>query len=494
MEVVSTIYSAKNISDDVRKNIAINAINNKQPITKIAKDNNVSRDFVYTQKHKAVDVIEKEFIKQEKDKNVLFYLPVTKDWLHQVVLCLLLHGCSGYRGVINFFSDIFDYKISIGNISNIAHSAIEKAKQINATQMLENIKQAANDEIFQINDPILTGVDTRSLYCYLLSKEDQRDAETWGINLLDLQKQKFNPDRFIMDDGTGIRAGHKMIFPNISCDYDNFHITRDLMELRRFFRNKLKTAVSYKNKMQEKTNKAKENSNGNKYSRKLYLAKEHEKKMEYLSNNVDILISWMEHDVLNKPGPDYDTRLGLYNFILDEFNSLAILHPHRINYICGKLERQRELLLNFVNILEQEFCLISEKFNCSIDDAWKICELQRYEIKNDNYHIKSTPIETFLGEKFDLIEDAVIEALDATERTSSMVENLHSRLKKYFFLRKEVGYGYLDLLRFYLNHTPFLRSAKEFRVNKTPAEILTGKPHKHWLELLGYTRFQRVAA
>lgn len=63
----------------------------------------------------------------------------------------------------------------------------------------------------------------------------------------------------------------------------------------------------------------------------------------------------------------------------------------------------------------------------------------------------------------------------------------------YFTLRKEIGYGYLDLLRFYLNHVPFMRSENPKRKGKSPAELLTGKPHPHWLEMLGFKRFKRAA-
>jgi hypothetical protein len=28
-------------------------------------------------------------------------------------------------------------------------------------------------------------------------------------------------------------------------------------------------------------------------------------------------------------------------------------------------------------------------------------------------------------------------------------------------------------------------------VGKSPAELLTGEPHPHWLEMLGYVRFSR---
>ncbi|MBI2504841.1 MAG: hypothetical protein HYW07_16615, partial [Candidatus Latescibacteria bacterium] len=72
-------------------------------------------------------------------------------------------------------------------------------------------------------------------------------------------------------------------------------------------------------------------------------------------------------------------------------------------------------------------------------------------------------------------------------------ENLNSRLRNYFFLRKHLGPEYLDLLRFFLNHRRFLRSEHPERVGQSPAEILTGKAHPHWLELLGFERFKKCA-
>ena len=51
----------------------------------------------------------------------------------------------------------------------------------------------------------------------------------------------------------------------------------------------------------------------------------------------------------------------------------------------------------------------------------------------------------------------------------------------------------LDLLRFFLNHRTFMRSECPERVGKSPTELLTGKLHPHWLELLGFDRFRRSA-
>ena len=47
-------------------------------------------------------------------------------------------------------------------------------------------------------------------YCYLLSLEDHRDADTWGVRLLEAQHQGFQPEATIADAGQGIRAGIRL--------------------------------------------------------------------------------------------------------------------------------------------------------------------------------------------------------------------------------------------------------------------------------------------
>ena len=59
--------------------------------------------------------------------------------------------------------------IDAGTITAIVSSAVKKAQQIHTTEDLSGIKVTANDELFHHNKPILSGIDTQSLYCYLLS-------------------------------------------------------------------------------------------------------------------------------------------------------------------------------------------------------------------------------------------------------------------------------------------------------------------------------------
>ena len=86
----------------------------------------------------------------------------------------------------------------------------------------------------------------------------------------------------------------------------------------------------------------------------------------------------------------------------------------------------------------------------------------------------------------------MVELAAGTVRASSLVENLDSRLRSCFFLRRHLGPDYSALLQFFLNHRRLERSDCPERMGKTPAELLTGQLHPHWLEMLGYTRFRRA--
>ena len=65
-----------------------------------------------------------------------------------------------------------------------------------------------HDEIFQ-GTPVLAGVDAASAYYYLLVAAEHRDADTWGMHLLDATKRGLKPDHTIADAGQGLRAGQK---------------------------------------------------------------------------------------------------------------------------------------------------------------------------------------------------------------------------------------------------------------------------------------------
>ena len=97
------------------------------------------------------------------------------------------------------------------------------------------------------------------------------------------------------------------------------------------------------------------------------------------------------------------------------------------------------------------------------------------------------------SEKFQRVVGAVVDAMKHLPRTCSNVEALNSQLRSYFTLRCQLGTPSLDLLQFFQNHRTNLRSRCPERVGKRPqAPPITSKNHPHWLEQLGFTRFQRT--
>ena len=70
-------------------------------------------------------------------------------------------------------------------------------------------------------------------------------------------------------------------------------------------------------------------------------------------------------------------------------------------------------------------------------------------------------LESLLGLQYEKIEDAVLHILETMHRCSSMIENFNSRLRPYLDERKFMSQKSLNLIQFYLNHKPFMRSKHE---------------------------------
>src|SRR5271165_1491643 len=243
-------WPAQRLLPQERQDLAVRVLAGAQPVSDLAREHEVSRKFLYQQAHTAQDALTQAFDPDPKTEDVLFHLPVTKAWLRQLVLGLVLIGHSPYRAVVELLRDVFDCHISLGTVHNIVSSAVEPARTINRGCDLGGVRIGAHDEIFQASLPVLVGVDTASTYCYLLSLEDHRDAETWGVRLLELVDQGFAPDATVADAGLGLRAGQALALPEVPCRGDIFHVLRDLEDLVGFLENRAYDALQHAQRCQ----------------------------------------------------------------------------------------------------------------------------------------------------------------------------------------------------------------------------------------------------
>jgi uncharacterized protein YqgV (UPF0045/DUF77 family) len=498
-QTLKVSHAAHSLNSITRQEIGIHAIGGYTPISHVADRYGVSRKFVYQQKEKALAGIAQAFNKQTADdgKKVLFYIPVTKQWLCQVVLALIFICRGSYQGVVEFFRDIFDSSISKGTIHNIVHQHLETAKKINQQQDLSNVHEGLHDEIYQAGDPVLVGCCARSTYCYLLSLVESCDANSWGVHLLNLkEKQGLTPDLTVIDGGKSARCGQKEAWPDVPAHGDTFHALKPFLELVTYLENRaldaLKTVDDLSQKINGRRGKWKDIDNRMPLYEKLLKAENAGEAALTLANDIRILYRWLKNDILALVGPSYAVRQELLTFVIEELQAREGLH-HKITPVRTYLENHKDNLLEFMHIMEADFYAIAQASEASLAYVLAMYELQGLPSSSQKRWQRYAELQNDLGAKFYLIESMVDEVLKNTQRANSLVENVNSRLRTYFTLRRELGNEYLHFLQFFLNHRRFMRSGCEERIGKSPAELLTGRQHKHWLEMLGFDLFKKAA-
>src|SRR3954454_10910329 len=181
--------------------LAIEAVARSATISDLSARHGVSRKFISQQTGKARTALDDAFLSTAPDDEVVFELTVTKTWLRQVIVGLTLICRSSYRGVVELLRDLLGLRVSLGHVHDVLQAATRQASMFNGEPDLSGIRVGLHDEIFQGATPVLAGVDARSTYCYLLAAEQHRDADTWGVHLLDAAERGLRPDYPIADAG-----------------------------------------------------------------------------------------------------------------------------------------------------------------------------------------------------------------------------------------------------------------------------------------------------
>jgi hypothetical protein len=488
--------AAHRMTAQQRLDLALDCLDERRCVCRLAEEHHVSRKFVYQQRHIALDALQQAFAPPASDDpEVLFHLPVTRCWLRQFVLVAVLVGHSSLRGTQEMLDCLLGLPVSLGWVHCVVSDAIAQARAINDRQDLSRVQFAALDEIFQNQKPVLAVIDVFSTYCCSLRLEDHRDGDTWAVRLLELRDKGFAPKATIADFGGGLRAGAKQALPDVPCRADVFHPLRDFTALSTWLDNRAYDALSFyedlshKRKRYERRHGWKSQSLAMKASAAV---REAQKAIE-LADEVRTLLHWWQKDVVAVAGDDYATRRMLHEWIVDELQKREGRCP-RIKAVRTLLQNHSDELLAFAYELDACVAELARRFEVSAEVVREALAVQQMDESRAMRWQREGELWRQLGGKYAGLRVEVERVAACVVRASSVVENYNSRLRNYFFLRKEVGGGYLDLLRFFLNHRRFMRSEHAQRVGKSPAELLSGQAHAHWLELLGYERFSKTQA
>src|SRR3954466_12371449 len=394
-----------------RKDLVIQALAGSETVSNLAAQHGVSRKFVYQQAHKARTALDEAFSSTTPDDEGLFELAVTKTWLRQVIVALPLTCRSSYRGVMEFLRDLLGLPVSLGYVHDVLQAATRQASVINDEPDLSGIRVGLHDEIFQGATPVLAGVDAASTYCYLLAAERHRDADTWGVHLLDAAEQGLRPDYTIADAGRGLRAGQEAAWGDTPCHGDVFHIQRQCGGLANTLSRLAQGATSRRKTLQAGTGRAGQQDPDGELVVQLEQARRTEARASYLARDVRTLVQWLRHDVLALAGPDLATRRELFDFIVAELMAREREDARRIRPVRVALQNQRDDLLAFAGVLDAELAGIARAHAISEPLVRDACVLHRLPTALPAYWQSWSALQARMGGKFHVLFDAVRRAM-----------------------------------------------------------------------------------
>ena len=342
-------------------------------------------------------------------------------------LTLICH--SSYRGVVELIRDLFGVSISVSTVHNVHGAAARQAGSMNRGMDLSPVRVGLHDEIFQRSQPVLAGVDAKSTYCYLLAVVEHRDADTWGVHLLDASLQGLQPDYTIADAGQGLRAGQRAAWGDKPCHGDVFHIQHQCEALANTLARIAKGAKSRRKKLHAKTGKTRRDPD---LTDRIALALHLERGAHALADDIRTLTAWLAHDALALAGPSLDIRIDLFDFIVAELGRCESDDPRRIRPVRIALQNQRDDLLAFAGVLDDKLATIARVQELPEHLVRAVCVLHRKPSTSPAYWQGWSRLRARMEIKFLAVVDAAALAMAQTPRSSALVENLKSRLRNYF--------------------------------------------------------------
>ena len=280
--------------------------------------------------------------------------------------------------------------------------------------------------------------------------------------------------------------------PAVPCRGDVFHILYEFQQVLRYLESRAYEAIAQRLKVerQRATPGKRRDQLKHVLSARLRHVRAAEAKAVALYDDLTLLWRWLREDILSVAGPAQATRRMLFDFVVAEIRTRLSWGPPGVKDVCRALTTQRETLLAFVAPLDKALAALAAKWAVPVGVVRELLRVQALPPKSPRRGVQEAALRQQLRGRYHGLSVAVAALARDVVRASSAAENLKSRLRCYFFLRRELGAGYLSLLQFFLNHRHFQRSAHAEREDKSPAELLSGQPHPHWLEMLGYQRFK----
>ena len=500
-------FQRNHVSDAERLEIGLQVFHKKSMygmITDLARKYVVSRWFIYYCYMQFLLLLE---LQQESRASYTTPQYGVCQTLEERVVSLYLDTEASISGIKRCLTNQFGHTVSVGRISEIlnAYGSYVESRERVAVHV-----QFVSDEIF-IGAPVLVTVEPVSGYILGLDLAESRDQETWGACWLELvDNETGHIERIIADQAKGLVGGIELVCdaPKQCYQSDLFHVIMRLVSGMWRAERKAYAAIGKEYEAVDTFERAKsERVLGQRLDTYETAHAEAEKWIRCYDESVYLFRELQEVlQMVNRHTGDLRRKADVVadvEAILELF--AQEITDEKIQKGAVYIRDHREALLRYFD--EVEAADVSLK--TAIPEATvRHCLLRMYAFRQQLYiaygrrkrilEAQWTSLQqrvlSLVGQaQYDRLSQLVEHTLSAIIRSSSMVENTNSRLRRFFdSARGQINQHRLNLIRFYLNHKPFERGRRH---GKSAAQLFHGQEasDEHWLKILRSQKAEKAA-
>jgi hypothetical protein len=481
-------YQRRSDIDSVmRVEIAVQAFIGKGKygeITRLAKNYEVCRLFVYQLLWELYDLFE---IEPRKKSSKYEQKEIDRE-----IMMLRMEGKCSLEAISEILKERGVKNSSVGYISERIKALAELVPKQEIGE--EKIEFYLADEIFANGNPMLVTIEAKSLAILKIELSANRDGESWKKHWQDLGIEENNDKVIIVSDlGRGLIKACSLM--GITHHPDLFHLLQPIASYLYRFENRAYSAISQQQERLEVFENAKSEQV---LKEKLHLYEKAEVNAKLaitLYDNFSYL--WQElktaFDIFDKEGTFIDPTQN-YQQVLAILSLLSSLDCESLTLELASFRKAlvafwpyfhtaQSIYLNFSKLYPIELLTL-------ISLAWQYCRKgrnsksypQRLYFSDLAQHYLNWA-ESIYPLNFSLIKHSIFEAYDSNIRSSSLVENINSSLRKFLDnSRGQLSQHALNLFAFFHNHRPFSRGKRK---GLAPIEILSGHSlTSSWLDSL----------
>lgn len=486
------------LTNEIRLIIALNTLHAMMngiwgTITHLAAEYGISRPFAYQLADTLRQVGQALF-----KETAPFVASSLREHSIQMMLLLRLEACSSI-GATSSIMNRLDCELS--STGSISQTLSRIGRLLPTTLTTENgvtrYLVFASDEIFSKTTPILVTVDPCSSAILRIELADSRKGDDWKRHFESLQVNGVEAVYLVCDEGQGLRAGHAGVLSEVMRQSDTYHaIAHQLGNWADRLERAAYKAIGVEHECERKRFSAKSDPVREKRRVAYEKSAEAAKKAVTLYDDFSYLYRCLlgELNVFDRDGHLRDRQQAEQGIKV----GLALIEELNHNTITEAVNKARRTLPDLFHYLEVAKKVVDECKELPLPEeclkayfiAWQWGKAWRKAKKTDRKNTAQEQEQFYLEFAQGLHQDEsrdfhkeVYAKLDKIVQSSALVECINSIIRPYLNTTKNhVTQELLNLIMYYHNHRRY-RDGK--RKDKTPMELLTGKPQvKDWEVLL----------